>query len=614
MIAKAIKGRGFRGALEYDLSKDACGLLATNMDGRSPREFAREFGEIRKLRPSLGKAVLHVSLSAAPGERLTDSQWIEIGQHYLQGMGLHDNQYLITRHQDTEHQHIHLLVNRIRFDGEVVSDSHDYRRQEVLMREIERQHDLKPVQASKEAMRRAPTKGEIERGVRTGLASTRQMLQQLCDGAIAVSRNYSEYAATLAAASVEIIPVLQVNGTRLTGLSYRLDGVTMKGSDLGRGYSPIGLSKRGIRYEKDRDFETVDQQRKQGPAVGSWCSDRGAAPGEGIERRRTGDDIGANRTSDGSAHGRDATDNEHNRSEGGGAGRAHTASDHGGSAGMPNSDATRRERSPANGDGQSISGEPELLPGDSYRLRDGGARERILALAGATERLELPGCESTRGYAGPRDRSLEAVKRQIAAIGAERYVVMLVEPNSGRKQKRKWLPEELLRSVRWLKRMNARGYDVFIAPAGNHAVILIGGLSIREMTALHHGGLNAAVTVQMGIGQCEAWIKIGGLQLADEVRERAVKSLASTLRQKDRRGHLSEFGRLAGFTCHGIGKGLEQRRSYAVVRDAEGAVAKWTSALPDDRKKSRQILPIHHAGSHPNKSRLVKKHKTASHL
>ena len=117
MIAKSIKGRGFRGALEYDLSKNACALLATNMDGRSPREFAREFGEIRKLRPSLGKAVLHVSLSAAPGESLTDSQWIEIGQHYLQGMGLHDNQYLITRHQDTEHQHIHLLVNRIRFDG-----------------------------------------------------------------------------------------------------------------------------------------------------------------------------------------------------------------------------------------------------------------------------------------------------------------------------------------------------------------------------------------------------------------------------------------------------------------------------------------------------------------
>ena len=72
MIAKAIKGKGFRGALEYDLSKEQGRLIDTNMEGAGPRELAREFGEIRKLRPNLGRAVLHVSLSAAPGERLTD--------------------------------------------------------------------------------------------------------------------------------------------------------------------------------------------------------------------------------------------------------------------------------------------------------------------------------------------------------------------------------------------------------------------------------------------------------------------------------------------------------------------------------------------------------------
>jgi hypothetical protein len=76
--------------------------------------------------------------------------------------GLDDNQYLITRHTDTEHEHIHLLVNRIRLDGEVASDSHDYRRHEVLMREIERDYSLQLVRPSIEAERRAATKGEID--------------------------------------------------------------------------------------------------------------------------------------------------------------------------------------------------------------------------------------------------------------------------------------------------------------------------------------------------------------------------------------------------------------------------------------------------------------------
>jgi hypothetical protein len=66
MIAKAVKGTGFRGALEYDLGKEHGRVIDTNMEGSDPRELAAEFGEIRKLRPGLGKAVLHVSLSAAP--------------------------------------------------------------------------------------------------------------------------------------------------------------------------------------------------------------------------------------------------------------------------------------------------------------------------------------------------------------------------------------------------------------------------------------------------------------------------------------------------------------------------------------------------------------------
>lgn len=86
-------------------------MIDTNMNGSDPRELAAEFGEIRKLRLALGRAVLHVSLSAAPGEHLTDEQWRAIGLRYLHGMGLDHNQYLITRHNDTEHEHIHLLAN-----------------------------------------------------------------------------------------------------------------------------------------------------------------------------------------------------------------------------------------------------------------------------------------------------------------------------------------------------------------------------------------------------------------------------------------------------------------------------------------------------------------------
>lgn len=259
MIAKAVKGRGFRGVLNYDLNEEKGEILETNMAGQNARELAQEFGEIRKLRPNLNKAVLHVSLSAAIGEHLTNEQWQKIGQDYLKGMGLDNNQYVMVRHTDTDHEHIHIVANRIQFDGNVTSDSQDYKRQEVIMRQIERDYDLQQVASSSTADKRAPTKNEIERSIRTGEASTRQRLQQLCDGAAINSKSFTDYAERLEAVKVELIPVTQINGQKLTGLSYRLDGETMKGSDLGKSYSPAGLEKKGITYEKSRDFEAVSR-------------------------------------------------------------------------------------------------------------------------------------------------------------------------------------------------------------------------------------------------------------------------------------------------------------------------------------------------------------------
>ena len=77
MIAKLIKGKSFRGAVEYDLQPGKSILLETNMAGASPRALAVEFEAVRTLRPRLGKAVCHTSLSIHPDERLTDDQWRE---------------------------------------------------------------------------------------------------------------------------------------------------------------------------------------------------------------------------------------------------------------------------------------------------------------------------------------------------------------------------------------------------------------------------------------------------------------------------------------------------------------------------------------------------------
>lgn len=315
MIAKAVKGRGFRGVLNYDLNEEKGEMLETNMAGQNARELAQEFGEIRKLRPNLNKAVLHVSLSAAIGDELSNEQWREIGRTYLKGMDLDNNQFVMTRHTDTDHDHIHIVANRIKFSGEVTSDSQDYKRQEVIMRQIERDYGLQQVAPSKDADRNAPTKNEIERSLRTGEPSTRQQLQQLCDGAAINCKSFTEYAERLDAAGVELIPVAQLAGEKLSGISYRLDGETMKGSDLGKGYSPAGLAKKGITYEKSRDFEAVSRNIEREANGTTRATDRDFTTSQTPERGRPSGDDRTISSSTGGIDDRDTANPERHRHE-----------------------------------------------------------------------------------------------------------------------------------------------------------------------------------------------------------------------------------------------------------------------------------------------------------
>ncbi|WP_221632732.1 relaxase/mobilization nuclease domain-containing protein [Delftia sp. HK171] len=111
MIAKIVKGKGFRGALNYLFRDGRAMIIGGNLSGRTPRELAAEFGQFRKLRPGLAKAVVHIPLSAHPDDRpLSDA---EMADRMTQGLGYAESPCVFVRHNDTDHQHMHLLLCRI---------------------------------------------------------------------------------------------------------------------------------------------------------------------------------------------------------------------------------------------------------------------------------------------------------------------------------------------------------------------------------------------------------------------------------------------------------------------------------------------------------------------
>jgi hypothetical protein len=267
MIAIQKIGKSFTGALNYNLKKlnhpdrrKRAELLETNFTSLNPAQVKLEVDWIRQLRPSLSRYVYHTSLNFPKEEQaeLSSDKLLAIAKDYLTGNGFTANQYAIFRHHDAEHPHLHLLVNRISFDGSVVSDSNNYKKSENILRSIERQYALVQVTGSKSTQVHAATKDELEMVIRTGKPSDKMLLQEKIN-TLLKQKNLSipEFISKAEQAGIHFL-FNQASTGRVTGITYFHNGFKIKGQALGNSFKCAELIKK-INYEQVRDSKAISE-------------------------------------------------------------------------------------------------------------------------------------------------------------------------------------------------------------------------------------------------------------------------------------------------------------------------------------------------------------------
>src|SRR5262249_59654302 len=140
-------------------------IISGNMAGRTSCELAREFEAVRQQRPDVAKPVEHVSLSFARSDPpLSNEEMARVAAEYFNRRGHNADrvQYVVVRHHDKDHQHCHILLNRVRTDGTLVPQQYrEYLRNKETCRALERDFGLRPVRnARPRSGERAPTSGE----------------------------------------------------------------------------------------------------------------------------------------------------------------------------------------------------------------------------------------------------------------------------------------------------------------------------------------------------------------------------------------------------------------------------------------------------------------------
>ncbi len=120
-MAKIVKRSDFKGVVDYilDNGKNAevaayDGLFMENRD-----TIAMSFNAQSRMNGKMSKPVGHIALSFSKKDepRLTDRAMASIALEYMERMGIRNTQFIITRHFDKEHPHVHIAYNRIDNDG-----------------------------------------------------------------------------------------------------------------------------------------------------------------------------------------------------------------------------------------------------------------------------------------------------------------------------------------------------------------------------------------------------------------------------------------------------------------------------------------------------------------
>lgn len=195
MVAKIVSGKSIRGILHYNEDKvaeqQAKLIMASGFAGEVENMHLihklKRFEHLTQLNGRVKTNALHISLNFDASDKLDNAKLQQITAEYMERIGFGDQPYLVYRHFDANHPHLHIVTTNIKKDGQRI-DIHGigYRLSENARMALEKEYGL--VQASGRQLRNVLgiKAAEIEKAV-YGKKPTKRTISNIVS---AVMRTY----------------------------------------------------------------------------------------------------------------------------------------------------------------------------------------------------------------------------------------------------------------------------------------------------------------------------------------------------------------------------------------------------------------------------------------
>ena len=147
MIARILYRENVQGVLNYVTGKSQSTVLGfqnTYSDtGTDMKFFGRVLHHLGNRHDS-EKRYAHISLNLPRGEHLNDMEFFELSKNYMEHMGYGEQPYVVIRHHDTKHEHVHIVSSTIQEDCLQINLSNDIRRSIATQKYLEKEFELSP--------------------------------------------------------------------------------------------------------------------------------------------------------------------------------------------------------------------------------------------------------------------------------------------------------------------------------------------------------------------------------------------------------------------------------------------------------------------------------------
>lgn len=258
MIGKAKSCKGGMTLAHYVI-KDYKGyeLLKNGVTGNSPTEILNEMKIIQDLNQRAVNKTLSLVLSPHidEGRKLSNEQLKILTKDYLKDLKIDpkQHQYFAFVHTEKSHKHIHIIVNRVSYDGELFPDSFIGKKAQWAASRVAIKHGLISAKEKQiENLKKFDKEKHLDK-------TTRKEIKQKHDWVMKQKpSSMQDYFEIMKKLGVEVTPTINLSG-KVQGMRMKdlKTGKEFRASEVHRSLSLIQILKTGIPYDRPTEKEKV---------------------------------------------------------------------------------------------------------------------------------------------------------------------------------------------------------------------------------------------------------------------------------------------------------------------------------------------------------------------